>query len=110
MQSLFDGPSKAIENVNGEDILLKGSLPPDNDIAVCLVPPSVIHDQGIVLEKVLESKLRQPVLVLTNNVQLVRLKPISDAAAKKVMSEHDHSQVIQFARQEDPADSEEKSN
>lgn len=55
-------------------------------LAVCTVPcEAVSNEQGEALRRLLSANLRLPTLVLTNNVQLVKLKPITEARAKDVM-------------------------
>jgi len=98
MTSFFDGKSKSLMKVNEEDVILCGWVPPDMDCAVCLVPPSVTHEQGLALQKMIEANVRKPVLVLTSNTQLVRLKPVSDAYAAKVMQgDEGDGQIIQVS-------------
>lgn len=102
MTSFFENSSKRVMSVQDEDVLLCGWIPPDMDCGIVLVPPSVTQDQGLALEKIIEAQLRKPVLVMTNNTQLVRLKPITDALAKQIMEgEADaHDQVIQVSTKE----------
>jgi hypothetical protein len=97
--SFFDGAAKSILQVNDADVVLQGWVPPDNECAVVLVPTSVTHEQGLALQKIIEAQLRRPVLVMTNNTQLVRLRPITDAEAKRVMEQEAiGGQVIQIER------------
>lgn len=95
MVSFFDSDAKSIMKINQEDVVLSGWVPPDNDCAVCLVPSSVTHEQGLALQRIIEGQTRKPVLILTNNVQLVRLKPISDAQAAKCIGGQAHGEVVQ---------------
>ena len=83
--SFFETDGKSIMSIDGENVLLSGWLPPDYDCAVVVVPTSVTQEQGIALQRLMEANLRHPVLVLTNNTQLVRLKPISDQLAESIM-------------------------
>ena len=101
MVSFFDGSAKSIMKVGGEDILLQGYLSPDNDVAVCLVPPSITHEQGVALEKILEAYLTGPVLVLTNNTQLVKLRKISNADANAILRKGAGHAVVQYERKEE---------
>ena len=99
LECFWSGEAQPVMKVNDENVLLVGWIPPDNDVAVCLVPPSVGQEQGLALEKILEANLRAPVLVLTNNTQLVKLAPISDAEAQRIMKEGADA-VIQVAQAE----------
>jgi len=85
LTAFFDGKAQQVLRVNDEDVLLSGWVPPDNDVCVVLVPPSVSNEQGIALQKILEANFRHSVLLLTNTTQLVRLKPISDVTANQIM-------------------------
>ena len=98
MVAFFDGPAKAVMKINGEDVLLAGWVPPDNDVAIVLVPPSVNQEQGLGLEKILEAQFRKPVMVLTNNVQLVRLKPLTEGKARELMKVQEGGSLLQFTR------------
>lgn len=95
MVAFFDGKSKQTMTVNEENIVTLGWVPPDMDVSIVLVPPSVSHEQGIAIQKLLEANFRKPVLVLTNTTQLVRLKPISDAEADQIMKA-EGGDILQF--------------
>lgn len=97
MTTFFDNDAKTIMKVGEEDILLSGWVPPDGDLALCLAPTSLSHDQGLALTKLLEANLRKPVLLLTNNVQLVKLKPITDGEAETIM-ESDKGEILHYAK------------
>lgn len=98
LTAFFDGKAQQVLRVNNEDVLLAGWVPPDNDVCVCLVPPSVSNEQGVALQKILEANFRHAVLVLTNTTQLVRLKPISDVRANQIMglAKNVPASVLQF--------------
>jgi len=96
MTAFWDDDAKSVMKVGDADIALCGWVPPDMDVAVVLVPTSVTQEQGLALQKIIEAQVRKPVLVLTNNTQLVRLKPISDSAAKKLMEKSD-GEVVQIS-------------
>lgn len=95
--AMFDQAAKSVLKINNEDVVLCGWIPPDMDCSVVLVPTSVTHEQGLALQKIIEAQTRKPVLVLTNNTQLVRLKPITDAEAKRIMeaSEDGQGEIVQ---------------
>lgn len=76
-----------------------GYLPPENEVAVALVPPAITHEQGVALQKLLEANMRAPVMVLTNNVQLVQLRPIPEARAREALAAG--GEVVQFQRGDD---------
>lgn len=99
LTAFFDGKSQQVLRVNEEDVLLAGWVPPDNDVCICLVPPSVSNEQGVALQKILEANFRHSVLVLTNTTQLVRLKPISDVTANQILGKAKNvpPSVLQFA-------------
>jgi hypothetical protein len=102
MVAMFDSDAKAVMQVGGENILLCGWVPPDMDCAIVLVPTSITQEQGLAIEKIIEANLRKPVLVLSQNTQLVRLKPISDGLAEKIMKgEADgHDKILQISQAE----------
>lgn len=57
-------------------------------LAVCSVPTQAISNvQGEALRGVLSANLRLPTMLLSNNIQLARLKPISEDMAKRIMSD-----------------------
>jgi len=117
MAALFDFPSKRVAQVgDGEDVLIKGvryraeitcggcgksikvnqlntkdggedKLELMPELAVCVVSRSILEEQGETLRRMLEANLRMPVLLLTDNVHLVKLKPISNAVAKSIMDQ-----------------------
>lgn len=94
MESFFKSDSQLVMKVGDEDIVLCGWVPPYNEVAVCLVPSSITQQQGLALQKILEANLRAPVLVLTNNTQLVRLKQISESEAIRIMNEGDPNAIV----------------
>jgi len=99
LTAFFDQTAKKVIKVGEEDVLLCGHLPPDNECAVVTVPPSVTQDQGLALQKIIEGSLRKPVLILTNNTQLMRLKPITDARAKKIMGGQEKAgEIVQIEK------------
>jgi hypothetical protein len=100
LEALFDRKAQTVMKVEGGDVVLAGFIPPENEVALCLAPPAITHEQGLALQKLLEANFRSPVVVLTNNVQLVRLKPITAAEARRVMQETT-GEVVQFGRGED---------
>lgn len=51
-------------------------------LAVCTVPQSTLEEQGNLLRNMIEANLRTKVLLLTENIHLIKLKPISTATAK----------------------------
>lgn len=55
------------------------------ELALCLVPPAVSDGQSAALQMMLQANLRTSVLLLSNNVHLVRLNPVSDKVAAKLM-------------------------
>jgi hypothetical protein len=88
MVAMFDGEAKQVMALDkGERVVMAGVIPPDMDVAICLVPPSVTNHQGLALQKILEAQFRKSVLVLSNNIQLVRLKAISQGRATMIMME-----------------------
>lgn len=67
-------------NSNGATIKIQPSL------TVCVVPPdSISQNQAMHLQKMIIANLRSPLLLISNNVQLVQLKEISESTAKKIM-------------------------
>lgn len=90
MTSFFNGEAREIVKVNGESVVLSGWVPPDDDLGVCLVPASITHEQGMALRKILEANFKAPMLLLTNNVQLAKLKPITPNEADQLMAADKH--------------------
>lgn len=99
MTQFFDGPAKKIADVGDEEIVLSGFVEPDKDLAVVLVPPSVTHEQGKALEMTLKAQFGVSVLVLSNNIQLVKLKPIPEVLAKELM-ERGGADVVHYSKEE----------
>jgi hypothetical protein len=115
MMEFFDGPAKVVTSVNDADVLLQGVLyeavfpcPHCNhkihmdkvnlkedgradlspQLGLCLIPQEAIsNQQGEALRRMLEANLRMPVLLISNNVQMVRLKPIMQAEADRILEE-----------------------
>jgi hypothetical protein len=79
----WDAPSKRIMDVSDKNILLQGTI--EDNLAVCLVPQAIGPTQGDALRQLLEANLRMSVLLLTDNVQLMRMKVISDGIANAIM-------------------------
>ena len=103
MAAFWSEDAQEVMKVNDEGVLLCGNLPPDNDVAVVLVPTSCTQEQGMAIQKMMEANMRGPVVVLSNNTQLVRLEPISDAEAKQIMEAGSGRQeIIQVEKPEDP--------
>jgi hypothetical protein len=99
MVAMFDGEAKQVLELGGKDrVVMTGTIPPDDDVAICLVPPSVSNEQGLALQKILEANFRKTVLVLSNNIQMVRLKPISMRRATEIIERGNDGQVVQIAR------------
>ena len=98
--SFFSNRAQEVMKVQEEEVVLSGWVPPDKDLAVCLVPTSITHEQGLALQKLLEANFSKPVLLLSNNIQLAKLKPISNAEAKRIMGEQKHDKVIQVGKVE----------
>lgn len=59
------------------------------ELALCLVPPAVSDGQSAALQVLLEANLRTSILLLSNNVHLVRLKEVSEKHAAKIMGDTD---------------------
>lgn len=113
MTEFFDGTAKAITNVNNADVLLQGvlyevdfscpkcgakihldkiKLREDGtadlspQLGLCLIPQEAVsNQQGEALRRMIEANLRMPVLLISNNVQMVRLKPIHQAEADRIL-------------------------
>jgi len=98
MTALFDGEAKTTMEINGESVLTLGWVPPDNEVAVVLVPPSVTHEQGKAIQKMIEANFRKPVIVLTNTTQLVRLRKISSSRASKLMGDAGAGDIMQWTQ------------
>jgi hypothetical protein len=119
MVEFFDGPARVVTSVNDADVLLQGvlyevdfpcpkcgatvhldkiKLQEDGtadlspQLGICLIPQEAVsNEQGEALRRMLEANLRMPVLLISNNVQMVQLKPISKAAADAILQEESAS-------------------
>jgi hypothetical protein len=92
VEALWDGPAACVSQIGDVDILLQGMLyktdpkaANEPELAACLVPPSMSESQIRSLNILLTANLRVPVLLLTNNIHLVRMRRITDDEAAKVM-------------------------
>jgi hypothetical protein len=113
MTQFFDGASQVVTEINDAEVLLQGvlyeavfpcpkcgakvhmdkiKLKEDGtadlspQLGLCLIPHEAIgNQQGEALRRMLEANLRMPVLLISNNVQMVRLKPISQQAAHEIL-------------------------
>lgn len=101
MVAFFDGEAQQVMEVKGANVLLQGWLPPDDDLGVCAVPTSITHEQGLALEKILEANFKRPLLVLTNNIQLAKLKPITELEAKQIMQNEFMGSVLHVEKESD---------
>jgi hypothetical protein len=55
-------------------------------LGMCLIPQEAVgNQQGEALRRMLEANLRMPVLLMSNNVQMIRLKPIMQAEADRIL-------------------------
>ena len=100
LEALFDNKAMAVCKVEGGDVVLAGWVPPDNEVAICLAPPCITHEQGLALQKLLEANLRAPVVVLTNNIHLAKLRPVTNAEAREIMGDA-KGEIVQFTGDED---------
>jgi hypothetical protein len=91
---LWDQAARKEIRLEDGDVVALGRIPPEAEVMVCLVPTSITAQQGMALQKILEAQYRGPVLVLTNNVQLARLREISDLEAAKIMAETSNDDAI----------------
>ena len=116
MEALFDGPAKRIQVLENTDVLLRGvkyrgeitcgccghtiktaqlsvkggiedKLDLTPELAICTVPPAIMEEQAEFLRITSEAQLRMPVMLLTDNVHYVRLRPISGGLAKKLQEQ-----------------------
>lgn len=107
---LWDQPAQKILEVESEPVIVQGMIPPLNEVPVCLVPTSIMAEQGMALQKLLEGHFRAPVLVLTNNIQLAKLKPISESEAQTLMEQQNRDQVIVWEKPKEQETAPEKSD
>jgi len=49
MEAFWEGKPSPVMKIGGENIVLCGWVPPYNDVAICLAPPSVTQQQGLAL-------------------------------------------------------------
>ena len=70
------------------------------ELAVCTIPTSVTESQGEALRRMLEGNLRMPVLLISDNIHLVQLKPIITKIAKTIMDEAADEETRQLAASE----------
>lgn len=87
--SMFDGEAKKILEVAGHDVVVRGTLRLGEEyeqLAVCMIPQlNYPMSQLEVIRQATEASIRLPVLLLTDNVQLCRLRRITDKQAAKLM-------------------------
>lgn len=86
LTGLWDGQAKEVIKLGEEQVVMLGFLPPRMEVAVCVVPPSVTTEQGEAVTKLLEANFQKPVVVLSNNIQLARLRPVSAKRAREMMA------------------------
>jgi hypothetical protein len=118
LKGLFDDPAKKVMELNKTNVICQGEIYEgvfkcdcgaehklENikicderlqlcpTLMFCMVPPEAIGNaQGNQLQAMLQANLRAPVMVLTNNIQLVQLEEIDEETAKKLMIEESNSQ------------------
>jgi len=113
MQAMFEGAAHLVTEINDAEVLLQGvfyeadfpcpkcgtkvhldriNLRGDGhadlspQLGICLIPPEAASNAaGEALRRMLEANLRMPVLLLSNNIHMVKLKPIPEAEAKRIM-------------------------
>jgi hypothetical protein len=73
---------EAVDKKGADDML---DLTPE--LGCCVVPPSIGSSQAEGLRRMLEANHRMPLVLLTNNVHMVRLKEIPNHIARKIISE-----------------------
>lgn len=82
MTSLFDGEAKQVLELEGaQRAVISGEY---GEVVICLVPTSMTNRQGQVCQQILEAKLGRDVLLLSNNIQLVKLRAISNERAQYI--------------------------
>jgi hypothetical protein len=90
------------------DIALLGHLPGTAECMVCVTPTSMTNEQGLALQKLLEAQFRppKPVLLLTNNTYLCKLKPVTDFEAQRMMGRGPDAkpEIIQIQTQEEESE------
>lgn len=65
-----------------------GTIDFSPQLGLCLVPQEAISNvQGEGLRRMLEANLRMPVLLMSTNVQMAKLRPIHQAEADRILSE-----------------------
>lgn len=112
MVSFFDDQSQVVTEVNDAKIVLQGviyeaqvacpscgkkihldratvaggRLDLSPQLGLCLIPQDAVsNNQGEALRRMLEANLRMPVLLLTDNVSMVRLRPIHEGEAQRIL-------------------------
>ena len=126
MEAFFDGKAQAVTEVGDAQIVLQGTIYegavacPACDakvhldkitltkdaradlspqLGICLIPQEAVSNtQGEGLRRLLEANLRMPVVLISNNVQLVQLRPIHEAEADRILSGEgdDGGKVVAF--------------
>ncbi|MBT8428296.1 MAG: hypothetical protein KJN79_00140 [Gammaproteobacteria bacterium] len=113
MTRFFDGDAQMVTEVGDAEVLLQGTIYETTvtcqcgnkihldriklredgradlspQLGMCLIPQEAVsNSQGDALRRMLEANLRQPVVLISNNVQLVQLKPIHQAEADRILS------------------------
>jgi hypothetical protein len=93
IECLFDQKAQKVMQIGDADILLRemyyvkseNGKTGEPELAICQVPTAIGRAQGANLQHLLEANLRVPVVVLTNNINMVKLKAVTDEEAEKVL-------------------------
>jgi hypothetical protein len=89
--ALFDGEAKRVMTVAQHDIVVRGTLnlgESYEQLAVCMMPQGLPQSHLEPIRQAVEGNLRLPVLLLTDNVHLCKLKPLTEKQATKLLAKH----------------------
>ena len=101
IECLFDRKAKRVMQMGDAKIVLRGMFYAqaagekvgEPELAVCQVPTSFGRSHGAWLQGMLAANLRVSPVVLTNNINLVKLSPISEEEAKAMMGDASGSTI-----------------
>lgn len=87
----------------GQECAIEGEI---GGYVIVSVPPSISHQTAKALEESLKTELGKPVMILTHNVQFLRVAKMSPKDVNKVIKEVEESQAAaqQAAIQPAPTD------
>ena len=75
---------------NGEAYLIRGSL---DDHVIVSVPTTISHRASIELEMALEKKIMRPIIIVTHNVEFMKVRKLSERQATAISTQMEREAV-----------------